>query len=60
MAEVYDRMKEEQEKYLHLDEDELLQGLTEDELQQLTLDLEEMDPEVDLSPIKSNFLCCKL
>ena len=46
MAEMYDRMKLEQKKYLEVDEDEILQELTEDELKQLTLDLEEMDPEV--------------
>jgi len=49
MAEMYDRMKLEQEKYLHLDEDEILQGLTEDELKQLTLDLEDIDPEVSFT-----------
>ena len=49
---MYDRMKLEQEKYLQLDEDEILQGLTEDELQQLTLDLEDIDPEVNIETWK--------
>ena len=46
MAEVYNRVKQDQEKYLQINEDEILEGLTEDELQQLTIDLEEIDPEV--------------
>ena len=46
MDEAQNRIKNEQQKYLDLDEDEILQGLTEDELKQLNLDLEEMDPDV--------------
>ena len=46
MSDLYNVMKEEHEKYLKVDEDEILNQLTADELEQLTLDLEELDPEV--------------
>lgn len=46
MTEVQDLIKNEQQKYLDLDEDEILQELTEEELKQLNLDLEEIDPDV--------------
>lgn len=44
-------MKEkERQKYLALDEDELLAGLNEEELEQLELELEELDPDNELLP----------
>ena len=48
MTELNDFHRQEHEKYLNLNDDELLQDLTEDELQQLSLHMEEIDPDVSL------------
>nr|ABV03817.1 tropomodulin [Halocynthia roretzi] len=50
MSEVNDIRDKERQKYLELDEDDLLGGLNEEELEQLTLDLEELDPDNQLLP----------
>uniref|UniRef100_H2YWK0 Leiomodin-3 n=1 Tax=Ciona savignyi TaxID=51511 RepID=H2YWK0_CIOSA len=50
MSEIFEIMKQEQEKYLSINEDELLKDLTEDEIAQLTLELEELDPDDQLLP----------
>ncbi|CAK8681529.1 tropomodulin-1-like [Clavelina lepadiformis] len=50
MAEAFDLIQQEQDKYRQLNEDEILEGLTAEELEQLTLDLEDMDPENQLLP----------
>ena len=39
-------MRKEMEKYRDIDEDDLLQKLTEEELQRLENELEELDPDV--------------
>ena len=46
MADINDFHKQEHQKYLAMDEDELLQDLTEDELRQLNLHMDEIDPDV--------------
>ena len=46
-------MKKEMEKYRDIDEDELLKKLSEEELQRLEDELEELDPDVSLQPFKS-------
>ncbi|XP_078487875.1 uncharacterized protein LOC100175342 [Ciona intestinalis] len=50
MAEVYKFIKQEQEKYLNINEDEILKDLTEEEIEQLTLELEDLDPDNQLLP----------
>ncbi|XP_039247957.1 tropomodulin-1-like [Styela clava] len=50
MTDYTDMQMKEREKYLALDEDELLAGLNEDELEQLELELEELDPDNELLP----------
>lgn len=41
-------MRKEMEKYRDIDEDELLKKLSEEELQRLEDELEELDPDVSL------------
>lgn len=42
--------EKEREKYIAMDEDDLLSGLNADEIEQLTLELEELDPDNELLP----------
>ena len=46
MAEYLGKLKQDREKYLNLNDDDILSGLTADELHQLNLDFEEIDPDV--------------
>ena len=46
MADVDDFLKKEREDYLNFDEDDILKDLTEEQLNQLNIDLEELDPDV--------------
>lgn len=46
MSDLLNAMQQEHEKYLKIDEDEILNKLTAEELEQLTLDLDELDPDV--------------
>lgn len=50
MSAVRDILDQERSKYLAVDEEEVLGGLSELEIQQLALDLEEMDPDNQLLP----------
>lgn len=47
---VTEILDQERQKYLGLDEDELLKGLSESDLDQLALELEDMDPDNQLLP----------
>lgn len=46
MDDFMGKVKQDHDKYLNLNHDEILNGLTEDELRQLDLDFEEIDPDV--------------
>nr|CAB3267123.1 TMOD tropomodulin [Phallusia mammillata] len=50
MSDLFDAMQQDHDKYLKLDEDEILNQLTAEELEQLTLDLEDLDPDNQLLP----------
>lgn len=50
MAEIDDVLAKERRKYIEIDEDELLGQMGEDELEQLTMELEELDPDNELLP----------
>lgn len=50
MSDLIDALDKDREKYLTLDEDSILCALDEDELEQLTLELEELDPDNQLLP----------
>nr|BAG71437.1 Mt-tropomodulin [Molgula tectiformis] len=47
---VTDLFQRERQKYIAVNEDDILQSLNEDELEQLTLELDEMDPNNELLP----------
>lgn len=47
---VSEILQQERQKYLGLDEDELLNGLSEAEMSQLAMELEDMDPDNQLLP----------
>lgn len=48
--------QKELEKYRDIDEDEIMRGMSEAELAQLDLELQEMDPEVRSFHILNRFL----
>ena len=51
MEGLSDFHKQEHQKYLNMNDDEILEGLTEQELQQLNLHFDEIDPDVSFIPI---------